>query len=82
MKQMKNTKMAIVFAVALTVSLAWGINEEAQAAKSCENPRCKVAEDLCVPGNSWSLRPSCKDDYGNIKCELALTCSFPLPDPE
>ena len=83
MKQMKNKTMAMLFALALTASLVWGINEEAQAAKSCDNPRCNTDEDVCEKGNAISLRSSCKDEnWGGIRCELALPCNFPMPDFE
>lgn len=82
MKQMKNIKMAIVFAVALTVSLVWGINEEAKAEPTCDFPRCHRDTDTCEPGYAISFRKSCKDDFGNMKCLLLLDCSTIFPEPE
>ena len=83
MKQMKNSKMVMLITLSLTLSFAWGINKEAQAVKSCDNPRCNTDVDVCEKGNAISLRPSCKDEnWGGIRCELGHPCNFPLPDPE
>jgi len=83
MKQMKNKTMAMLFALALTLSLVWGINEESRADEaSCEHPRCHSVADICLKGHSWSFRKSCADDWANIKCENNWPCSMELPEIE
>lgn len=73
---MKNKKMAMLFALTLTLSLVWGINEEARADASCEHPRCHTVGNICLPGHAISFRQDCSDNLNNLACELQAPCNL------